>query len=275
MLCDCHGFSRMRSSALRRWRFGRPPSRSSGRTYSSRGDGRIGDTRLPADGDANARRRCGVAHGLPPLDDRPVLSAVLRSLGIAQLPGPGTHDGPVKAASPACRGRSEAESLDGTASCPTIGDAMPRRVAWAVPRERLSGKRSRGGMCPRDASQGQLDRGEEAAGGAIEAEPSVLPGHALTEARQSLHLARDRTGAVSWRLARSYASEACLCEGSIRRTTASITDSRLAPISFEVAPRSIERSRAEAAAWRARRCRTVHQVGVWPIRDGRRTRRQR
>ena len=39
-----------------------------------------------------------------------------------------------------------------------------------------------------------MDRGQEATGGAIESEPSVLPGRALTETRQSLHVAPDGTG---------------------------------------------------------------------------------
>src|SRR6266536_244347 len=41
---------------------------------------------------------------------------------------------------------------------------------------------------------GSVDRGEEAAGGAVEDEASVLPGRALTESRQSLHVAPDRPG---------------------------------------------------------------------------------
>ena len=49
-------------------------------------------------------------------------------------------------------------------------------------------------MCPRGEGPGSVDRGEEAAGGAIEGEPSVLPGRALTESRQPLHVAPDRTG---------------------------------------------------------------------------------
>ena len=39
-----------------------------------------------------------------------------------------------------------------------------------------------------------MDRGQEAAGGAIEGEPSVLPGRALTQTREPLHVAPDRTG---------------------------------------------------------------------------------
>ena len=39
-----------------------------------------------------------------------------------------------------------------------------------------------------------MDRGQEAAGGAIEGEPSVLPGRALAQSREPLHVAPDRTG---------------------------------------------------------------------------------
>ena len=46
----------------------------------------------------------------------------------------------------------------------------------------------RAGMCPRGYERGSVDRREEATCGAIEREPSVLPGRALTEARQSLHV---------------------------------------------------------------------------------------
>src|SRR5439155_13063391 len=41
---------------------------------------------------------------------------------------------------------------------------------------------------------GSVDRGEEATGGAIEGEPSVLPGCALTQSREPLHVAPDRAG---------------------------------------------------------------------------------
>ena len=41
---------------------------------------------------------------------------------------------------------------------------------------------------------GSVDRGQEAAGGAVERESSVLPGRALTQSRESLHVAPDRTG---------------------------------------------------------------------------------
>src|SRR5262249_25046180 len=48
-------------------------------------------------------------------------------------------------------------------------------------------------MCSRGDERGSVDRREEATCGAIEREPSVLPGRALTETRQSLHVAPDRT----------------------------------------------------------------------------------
>src|SRR5256885_5624733 len=44
-------------------------------------------------------------------------------------------------------------------------------------------------MCPRDDGRGSVDRRQEATCGAIEGEPSVLPGRALAETRQSLHVA--------------------------------------------------------------------------------------
>src|SRR3954447_16711940 len=44
-------------------------------------------------------------------------------------------------------------------------------------------------MCPRGDERGSVDRREEATGGAIEREPSVLPGRALTQSSESLHVA--------------------------------------------------------------------------------------
>ena len=41
---------------------------------------------------------------------------------------------------------------------------------------------------------GSVDHGEEATGGAIEGEASVLPGRVLTQSRESLHVAPDRSG---------------------------------------------------------------------------------
>ena len=67
------------------------------------------------------------------------------------------------------------------------------RRAWAV-RVTTVGVRRPGGDVPARRGPGSVDRGEEATGGAIEREPSVLPGRALTESRQSLHVAPDGTG---------------------------------------------------------------------------------
>jgi hypothetical protein len=43
-------------------------------------------------------------------------------------------------------------------------------------------------MCPRGKGPGSVDRGQEATGGAIEGEASILPGRALTESGQPLHV---------------------------------------------------------------------------------------
>src|SRR4051794_16699577 len=48
-------------------------------------------------------------------------------------------------------------------------------------------------MCPR-GDRGSVDRREEATAGAIEGEPSVLPGRALTQTRQPLYVAPDGAG---------------------------------------------------------------------------------
>src|SRR6185503_5797543 len=45
---------------------------------------------------------------------------------------------------------------------------------------------------PAGRGPGSVDRGEEATGGTIEDEPSVLPGRALTESCQALHESPDR-----------------------------------------------------------------------------------
>src|SRR6266581_4185400 len=50
------------------------------------------------------------------------------------------------------------------------------------------------GDVPAGRGPGSVDRGDEATGGAIEYVPTVLPGRALTESRQSLHVAPDGTG---------------------------------------------------------------------------------
>ena len=49
-------------------------------------------------------------------------------------------------------------------------------------------------MYPRGEGPGSVDRGQEATGGAVESEASILPGRALTETRQPLHVAPDGTG---------------------------------------------------------------------------------
>src|SRR5438309_215136 len=49
-------------------------------------------------------------------------------------------------------------------------------------------------MCPRGERPGSVDRGQEATGGAVEGEASILPGRALTESRQPLHVAPDGAG---------------------------------------------------------------------------------
>src|SRR3954465_12224323 len=46
-------------------------------------------------------------------------------------------------------------------------------------------------MCSRGDERGSVDRRQEATCGAIECESSILPGRALTESRQSLHVAPD------------------------------------------------------------------------------------
>jgi hypothetical protein len=49
------------------------------------------------------------------------------------------------------------------------------------------------GLCPDGDGPGLVDRGQEATGGAIEGEPTILPGRALTQTREPLHVAPDRT----------------------------------------------------------------------------------
>src|SRR5438093_652596 len=77
----------------------------------------------------------------------------------------------------------------------TVGAHVVRRVggwAWAGPRVDVR-KRPRGDGPARRGTR-SVDRGQEAAGGAIEGEPSVLPGRALTQSREPLHVAPDRSG---------------------------------------------------------------------------------
>src|ERR1700736_3947116 len=66
--------------------------------------------------------------------------------------------------------------------------------AWAARADDRVSEEGRAGMSPHGRVPGSVDRGEEATGSAIEAEPSVLPGCALTESGQSLHVAPHRTG---------------------------------------------------------------------------------
>src|ERR1700737_4621448 len=66
--------------------------------------------------------------------------------------------------------------------------------AWAARADDRVSEEGRAGMSPHGRGPGSVDRGEKATGSAIEAEPSVLPGCALTESGQSLHLAPDGPG---------------------------------------------------------------------------------
>ena len=50
------------------------------------------------------------------------------------------------------------------------------------------------GLRPDGDGPGLVDRGQEAAGRAIESKAAVLPGRALTQTREPLHVAPDRTG---------------------------------------------------------------------------------
>ena len=52
----------------------------------------------------------------------------------------------------------------------------------------------RAGMCPHGVTERSVHFGQEAAGGLVERESSVLPGRVLTESRQPLHVAPDRAG---------------------------------------------------------------------------------
>src|SRR5207253_11101344 len=76
----------------------------------------------------------------------------------------------------------------------TVGAHVVRRVggwAWAGPRVDVR-KRPRGDGPARRGTR-SVDRGQEAAGGAIEGEPSVLPGRELTQSGETLHIAPDRS----------------------------------------------------------------------------------
>src|SRR3954468_19001816 len=87
------------------------------------------------------------------------------------------------------------ERAHGCTSSRKPGAGARRGVGWSrtVPVSCGSG-RARCGDVPAPQRPGSVDRGEEATGGAVEDEASVLPGCALTESRQSLHVAPDRTG---------------------------------------------------------------------------------
>ena len=65
---------------------------------------------------------------------------------------------------------------------------------WSRTRAGLGVERAPCGAVPARRRPGSVDRGEEATGGAVEGEPSVLPGRALTESRQPLHVAPDGSG---------------------------------------------------------------------------------
>ena len=72
------------------------------------------------------------------------------------------------------------------------------------------------GAAPERRMTGLVDRGQEATGSAIEREPAVLPGCALTQSREPLHIAPDRTGIRLERFRQVYASAACFCDSSSR-----------------------------------------------------------
>jgi hypothetical protein len=102
---------------------------------------------LVSDGDADARCHREVTHGLPPFcrgrvaDDRG-----LEPSGITYWPSPGERAGAVKAGSPARRGRSEAESLDGPASSPRISFVMPEARPGEGPRTTAPWPSAEGGL---------------------------------------------------------------------------------------------------------------------------------
>src|SRR5687767_5042393 len=77
-------------------------------------------------------------------------------------------------------------------ACASSGVPTVRR-AWDRPRGYGWCERGPSGDVPAWRGPGSVDRGQEATGGAIEHVPSVLPGCALTESCQSLHVAPDRT----------------------------------------------------------------------------------
>src|SRR3954447_17355239 len=52
----------------------------------------------------------------------------------------------------------------------------------------------RAGMCPHGVTERSVHCSQEAAGGLVERESSVLPGRMLTESRQPLHVTPERAG---------------------------------------------------------------------------------
>ena len=105
----------------------------------------------------------------------------------------------------------------------------------------------------RRRSTESVDRGESSAGGSVEREPRVLPGRVLAESCQSLHVAPDgsRVRLVLFRQPIGVAGP--LSDSSSRCTARSITSSRVAPISWEVAHGRIVRSVARSASSTARK----------------------
>ena len=69
--------------------------------------------------------------------------------------------------------------------------AVMKDVAWR--RRPLCVGRCRRSCARAAGDQGLVDRGQEATGGAIEGEAAVLPGGALAQSREPLHVAPDRT----------------------------------------------------------------------------------
>src|ERR1700719_3281180 len=73
-------------------------------------------------------------------------------------------------------------------------DCVRRLCGWAWAGPRVMGGREPRGDAPARRGTRSVNRGQEATGGAIEGEASVLPGRALTQSRESLHVAPDRSG---------------------------------------------------------------------------------
>ena len=102
----------------------------------------------------------------------------------------------------------------------------------------------RAGTYQHGRGPGSADRGKEATGSAIEAEPSVLAGCAPSPSGQSLHMAPRGTAVRLVLLCSSvYASAACFCDTFSRCTSASKSVSRVEPSSWVVALKITERSK--------------------------------